>query len=377
VGEADEVVLVDNGSPGGRVGAVGRRLGAVVETLPKNRGFAAGVNAGLRRARGGVVALLNDDAVAGAEWLASAAAVLEDPSVAAVGPKILLLWRFVEIRLDTEPRFAPGDPRPLGRAIYRVQVDGVDVPLGGLMGSGVHRLEQRVDRDGTRQWRWTSGSGPIFVPVREDGKGAAAAVDGEPVRVERVVDLVANAGSYLSTNGHGGDYGFGAPDDGAFDVPAERFATTGAAMAARAETFARVGGFAESYFAYYEDLDWCWRSRLAGLRCFYDPTCAVRHVGGATTGGPSSDRVRYLAARNRMQTLARNAPLAVVSSQLRSSADRPTSGMILPIVKRVSLGLMERRRLSRGWSTSPHKVWAAWAGRDERLVGRRSASAVC
>jgi GT2 family glycosyltransferase len=376
VGQADEVILIDNGSPGGAVGAVGRRLGAVVETLPKNRGFAAGVNAGLRRARRDVVALLNDDAVAGPGWLATAAALLEDPSVAAVGPKILLPWRFVEIRLDVEPHFAPGDPRPLGQAIQRVQVDGVDVPLGGLTGSGVHRLEQRVEGDRTRQWRWTSGSGPIFVPVPEDRKGSAAVVDGEPVRVEQVVDLITNAGSYLSTNGHGGDYGFGAPDDGAFDVPAERFATTGAAMAARAETFAGVGGFAESYFAYYEDLDWCWRSRLAGSRCLYDPTCTVRHVGGATTGGPSSDRVRYLAARNRMQTLARNAPLPVVWSQLRSSADRPASGMILPIVNRVSLGLMERRRLARGRSNSPREVWAAWAGRDECLVCRGSASAV-
>jgi GT2 family glycosyltransferase len=373
VGKADEVILVDNGSPGGAVGAAGRRLSAVVETLPRNRGFAAGVNAGLRRVRGDVVALLNDDAVAGPQWLDSAAAVLADPSIAAVGPKILLPWRFAEIRLDTQPHFAPGDPRPLGRTIGRVQVDGVDVPLGDVMGSGLHRYEG----DGSRHWRWTSGSGPILVPVREGQKGSTVAVDGEGVRVERVVDVVANAGCYLSKNGHGGDYGHGAPDEGGFDAPAERFATTGAAMAARAETFSRIGGFAESYFAYYEDFDWCWRSRLAGLRCFYDPTCTVRHVGGATTGGPSSDRVRYLAARNRMQTLARNAPLAVILSQLRSSADRPESGMTLPILKRVSVGVIERRRLARGWATSPRKVWAAWAGKDERLVGRRSPSGVC
>jgi len=375
VGQADEVVLVDNGSPDGVVGGIGVRAGAAVVTLRENAGFAAGVNAGLRRARGDIVGLLNDDAVAGPEWLASAARALEDPSVAAVGPKVLFPWPFAEIRLDSGPHFAPGDPRPLGRTIGRVEVDGVTVPLGGLIGPGVHRLEHRLEGDRIRHWRWTSGSGPIFVPVPEDGKGADVTVDGEPVPVDQVMDLVTNAGSYLSTHGHGGDYGYGAPDDGAFDAPAERFATTGAAMVARAATFARIGGFAESYFAYYEDFDWCWRARLAGLRCVYDPACAVRHVGGVTTGGPTSERVRYLAARNRMQTLARNAPLAVVRSQLRSPIDRPASGMALPVAKRVSIGLVERRRLARRWSTSPGDVWAAWAGQDERAGCTRSASA--
>ncbi len=124
-------------------------------------------------------------------------------------------------------------------------------------------------------------------------------------------------------------------------------------MVATAETFARIGGFAESYFAYYEDLDWCWRSRLAGLRCVYEPAGTVRHVGGVSTGGPSSDRVRYLAARNRMQTLARNAPLPLVWSQLRSPVDRPDSGMMGPILKRVSMGLVRAAAAGAGMVGEP------------------------
>jgi GT2 family glycosyltransferase len=346
-----------------------------VVSLRENVGFAAGVNAGLRRARGDVVGLLNDDAMAEPDWLSVSLRVLEDPTVAAVGPKVLFAWSFAEIRLDCEPFFAPGDPRPLGRTIRRVEVDGTAVTLGGLMGPGVHSLERKHDGGSIREWRWTSGSGPVFVPVPEGGQGSMISVDGESVRVEQVVDLVANAGSYLSTHGHGGDYGFGAPDDGSFDRPAERFATTGAAMVARAETFVRLGGLAGSYFAYYEDLDWCWRARLAGLRCVYEPAGAVRHVGGVTTGGPWTERVRYLAARNRMQTLARNAPLAAVRSQLRRSADRPETRMAMPVATRVSLGLLQRLRLARGWAASPVEVWSAWAGRDEWLAFSRPASA--
>src|SRR5581483_6413553 len=164
-GQADEVLLVDNGSPGGAVGAIGRRCGVTVETLGANRGFAAGVNAGLRRVRGDLVALLNDDAVAEPGWLASAAKVLADPTVGAVGPKILFPSRFAEIRLDEEPHYAPPDPRALGRTITRVELDGRPVPLGSLRGAGLHELEHEVGDGVERHFRWTAGSGPILIPL--------------------------------------------------------------------------------------------------------------------------------------------------------------------------------------------------------------------
>src|SRR5688572_17500692 len=85
--EADEVVLVDNGSPGEAASAIGRKLGAAVVRLPSNLGFPAGVNRGLERAGGDVVALLNDDAWCDPGWLDSAEKVLADPAVAAVSPK--------------------------------------------------------------------------------------------------------------------------------------------------------------------------------------------------------------------------------------------------------------------------------------------------
>jgi GT2 family glycosyltransferase len=364
--QADEVVLIDNASPDGVVSAAGHKLGVRVETLPTNTGFAGGVNAGLGRARGDLVALLNDDAVAEPGWLASATRVLEDPAVAAVGPKILFPWPYAEICLDEDPHFDPPDPRPLGRFVQRVEVDGINIPLEALLGPGLHDLEALVlDGSVQRRWRWGTGTGAIFVPVPEETTGSTVSVDGESVPVHRLVNLVSNAGSYLSARGHGGDFGFASPDTGIFDSAAERFATTGAAMVVRAETFARVGGFAPSFFAYYEDFDWCWRARLAGLAARYDPTTVVRHVGGASSGGPGNDRVRYLSARNRIHTLARNAPLAVLWSELRSPVDRPQSGMALPLGKRVTQGLIERRGLARQWSEKPRAIWSAWAGRDE------------
>ena len=369
VQEADEVVLVDNGSPGEVASAVARRVGATVVRLPSNVGFPAAVNRGLERARGDVVGLLNDDAWCDPGWFDSAEKVLADSTVAAVGPKVLFARPHAEIRLDEDPHFAPGDPRPLGRCVRRVTVDGTDIPLASLFGEGLHDLEEGIRPDGEPgQWRWSTGSGAIHIPLPTLEPADEVLVDGEPVPVTALVHRINNAGSYLSSHGHGGDYGFLAdpgPAGGPFDQPAERFAATGAALVARAETFHRIGGLAESFFAYYEDTDWCWRARLAGLSIRYEPAGMVHHIGGASTGGPFSARVQFLAARNRIHTLARNAPLAVVRTELRSPVDRPSSAMAVQPARRVTRGLLERRRLARVWARDPAEIWSAWAGRDE------------
>ena len=62
------MVLVDNGSRSGAVAAYGRS-GVKLIRLAENVGFVSGVNAGVAAARGDVVALLNDDAVAEPNWL--------------------------------------------------------------------------------------------------------------------------------------------------------------------------------------------------------------------------------------------------------------------------------------------------------------------
>ncbi|MGQ0520033.1 MAG: glycosyltransferase family 2 protein, partial [Actinomycetota bacterium] len=303
-GQCDEIVVVDNGSAGGEVGAAGARAGARVVRLPANAGFPAGVNAGVGAATGDVVALLNDDAMAEPGWLASAASVLADPSVAVVAPKLVFASPYAEVVFDDEARRIGADTRLLGRAIRTATFAGADV-LARLAGPGVHRLEDG-ELDGRRgPWRWTAGAEPVYVPVEPGWDAADVLVDGEPAPVRREVHLINNAGSYLSREGWAGDYGYLSPDDGRFDVRAERFGACGGAMVTTASTLARVGPLAASFFAYYEDVDWCWRARLAGLRAVYEPAGVVRHVGGVTSGGPLAATVKDLAARNRLLCLVR------------------------------------------------------------------------
>jgi|WetSurMetagenome_2_1015567.scaffolds.fasta_scaffold09674_5 GT2 family glycosyltransferase len=52
--------------------------------------------------------------------------------------------------------------------------------------------------------------------------------------------------------------------------------------------FDHCGGFDERFFLYGEDADLCLRVREAGLAIEYDPTCAITHHGGGSSGEPAA-----------------------------------------------------------------------------------------
>ena len=350
-GQADEIVVVDNASDGGAASDIATRAGARLVRMPANVGFARGVNAGVGVATADHIALLNDDAFAEPGWLKSAVDALREPGVAAVSPKLLLAWPYATVRLRDPVHQAPGDPRPLGRRLTSVTAGGADA-WRYVRGAGVY-----PDEGG---WRWTDGDATLRVPLLGDGHDVR--VNGEPVDVGRVGDLVNNAGSYLTAHGEGGDIGYEEPDDGRFDTPTERFAACGAAMVFSVETWRRVGPFAGDFFAYYEDTDWCWRARLAGLTVRYDPAGVVRHVHAATSG-EWSPRFTYLVSRNRLLCLARNAPAAVLARELRRSRPLP-AGVARSLVRRLPVALAQRRRLARAQTGRAADVWSRWAGVD-------------
>jgi GT2 family glycosyltransferase len=362
--QASEVIVVDNGSPGEQASEVGRRAGATVVRCPRNLGFAGGVNVGLGRAHGEYVALLNDDAVAAPGWLDSARAVLADATVAAVTPKVLLADVFAEVILEDDPWFAPGDHRPLGRLLRSVTVGG-DEQLESIVGAGIYDSESAVV-DGTPSvWRWTSGTEPLYVPLADPDLAGSIRVNGEPVAPRTLCTLLNHAGNYLERHGIAGDYGFAAPDDGRFDQPAERFGFSGTAPVFRAETLARLGGLAGPFFAYNEDTDWCLRARLAGLRIVYDPAATVRHRLSATSGGPAAPFVRFLAQRNALLCLVRNAPADVARSMVwRRMREGPALGVRRAVVKKLPWAVTSRLRLRRLWVEEPDQVWQRWAGAD-------------
>jgi GT2 family glycosyltransferase len=339
-----------------------------VVRLAENAGFASGVNAGVATARGDIVALLNDDAIACPGWLETSGRVLEAGDVAAVAPKILLARRFGEVVLEDEEHFVPGDGRPLGRRVNSAMLGDTDV-LASLVGPGVHRLEQL----GGERWRWTAGRRCFYVPLPEAAKsvtdphhdGPELVLNGEPVPLRRVVDLVNTAGAYLRRDGYAGDCGADLPDDDRWSLQRECFAASGTAFVTTASVLGHVGPLERSFFAYYEDTDWCWRARLQGYRIVYDPAATLRHLRGQTSGGTLAARTRFLAERNRILTLARCGPLPLALREARKKWSGGGEDGVAGVLARVlPAALAQRAQLRRRWALASRDVYGRWAGVD-------------
>jgi GT2 family glycosyltransferase len=89
----------------------------------------------------------------------------------------------------------------------------------------------------------------------------------------------------------------------------ESFAACAAAMLVRREAFEAVGGFDARYFCFFEDVDLCFRLRLAGWRVLQTPDAIVEHVGGGA--GAGSAFAEFHGARNRFWTFIKCMPDAL------------------------------------------------------------------
>lgn len=116
---------------------------------------------------------------------------------------------------------------------------------------------------------------PSMLEVLLDALDAdsSAAVAGAQVLLP---DGRVNAGNnpiHLSGLSWSGGY-LGPPESG---PPREVLSVSGATMLVRASAFERLGGFHPAIFMYHEDVDLCWRARLAGLSVLFCPEATVVH----------------------------------------------------------------------------------------------------
>ncbi len=92
------------------------------------------------------------------------------------------------------------------------------------------------------------------------------------------------------------------------------FYIAGCAILVKSKVFATIGFLDPSYFIFAEDLDFCWRARLAGFEILATPEAVVYHKSGGTVRGgavkgeshfTSTFRL-YLSQRNMMKTVLKN-----------------------------------------------------------------------
>ncbi|HEX9656975.1 MAG TPA: glycosyltransferase family 2 protein [Bacteroidota bacterium] len=76
---------------------------------------------------------------------------------------------------------------------------------------------------------------------------------------------------------------------------------TGAALAIRKEVFDAVGGFDESYFMYFDDIDLCRRVNNLGWTTHALPSPTIVHFGGGSQPGGLSPRIQVEYRRSQLR----------------------------------------------------------------------------
>ena len=306
-----EVIVVDNASSDGSPEEVRRRYPEVVLVQhTTNRGFAAGVNSGLRATAAEVVLLLNNDAVALPGWFEAMVAPLRavgGSDVGAVTGRVLLDGSFV-------PNI--GTPRP-----------------GDLVGAG----------------------GALWTRV-EDSAATHA------------IRLLNSTGNEITMSGNGRDRDWLMEDDG-LPAPMDVFGFNGGCAALRRAAVEDVGQFDESYFLYYEDTEMSWRLRRRGWRVVHAPDAVTVHRHGASAG--TASRVFHVENTcNRLRTVVRHGPWNMVArAWVRSLARAVLGGSAWQLVgvtralTRASSDIRLRRAIDRA-ATVPRSVVAGLAVPD-------------
>lgn len=129
----------------------------------------------------------------------------------------------------------------------------------------------------------------------------------EPNRLE----YAGACGGYLDKNGYpycrGRIFALSEIDHGQYDSIASIFWASGAALMIRTDIYLRVGGLDSRFFAHMEEIDLCWRVKLAGYDIAAVPDAVVYHLGGGTLPA-SNPKKTYLNFRNNLLLLYKNLP---------------------------------------------------------------------
>jgi len=94
-------------------------------------------------------------------------------------------------------------------------------------------------------------------------------------------------------------------DTGQYDAPREIMWASGAAMMLRMSVYREIGGLEPVFQMHMEEIDWCWRARVAGYHIVSVPESRILHYGAATLKAESL-RKMYLNHRNSLLLLVKN-----------------------------------------------------------------------
>jgi GT2 family glycosyltransferase len=119
--------------------------------------------------------------------------------------------------------------------------------------------------------------------------------------------IIDSVGNGINQSGDVFNVGIGQVDLGQFDKPRRVFGLCFAAALIRRDVFEKLGLLDDTYFAYFEDVDWCYRANVLGYKFYSVPSAIVHHHHSASAKSlMMADEKYYLIHRNLIRTLLKN-----------------------------------------------------------------------
>jgi hypothetical protein len=144
----------------------------------------------------------------------------------------------------------------------------------------------------------------------ERALAAGAGIVGPRVLLADPPDRIWSAGGVLTFRTNLSTLlGHGEPDGPAFRVTREVDYVPGCAMLVARAVFERIGLLEGDYFAYHEDVEFCWKAKRAGFPVRVVGELAVHHDAHASTGGGYNKLRKYMMAVNTVHFLRRHGTL--------------------------------------------------------------------
>jgi GT2 family glycosyltransferase/glycosyltransferase involved in cell wall biosynthesis len=390
-----QLVIVDNASVDGSTVLLKRWFPEI--TLLENDvnvGFAEGCNRGMRHFQHmDAVALVNNDATVDPGWLRPLAQrLLDDPTIGAVAPKMLLATPFIDVDVHvhgTGPRArlvsatsehlsltskvlgADGtvtladDSTPLATHIEIAENGRLSLPVASPDSASIAPVELRFAT--ARELSVTVNGHTLAADKTEHGATVpATAIATVAVEMTGPSELKVNSlGTALTQGNEGYERRLGESDSPAFESE-EVQGWSGGGVLLRRSMLNDVGLFDSKLFAYYEDTDLSWRARNRGWRTVTEPSSVIAHHLGASAGS-SWNGFFFLNYRNWLITTLRNGSAREIAATMKNAW-----AISWPFVRRNVTGKVRRLqrpdlRIASAWA----RVWIGVARLGPPVLARR------